>query len=202
MVGENVEGGATAAGPKKRSKLMVVLYILIALVLLIAVFLGVAALQPSDFRVSRSATISAPPSEIFPHVNELSKWQAWSPYDKRDPALKRTYSGPDSGTGASYHWNGNKQVGEGTMKIIESHPNELVKIDLHFIRPFEGTSIAAFTFEPEGAGTTRVTWNLEGKHTLIPKAMGLIMSMDKMIGSDFEAGLRNLKSVVEASPVK
>lgn len=192
-------GNAEAVTPKKRSPLRYVLYVLIAIVLLVAIPFGVAATRPDDFRVTRSLSIPAPPSAVFPHVNDLRKWEAWSPYDKRDPAMKRTYTGPESGTGAKYAWNGNNEVGEGSSTIIESRPNELVKLDLHFIRPFEGRNVADFTFKPEKkSDNTLVTWSLEGKHTLISKVMCLFMSMDKMVGADFETGLQNLKTVVNA----
>ncbi|MGE3315915.1 MAG: SRPBCC family protein [Planctomycetaceae bacterium] len=173
------------------------IYILIAVGVLLAAFLLTAALKSPDFRVSRTLTIDAPASAIFPHVNDLHRWEAWSPYDKRDPSMKRIYEGAESGVGAKYTWDGNSQVGEGMSTIIESRPNELVKIDLEFRRPFAGTSVAQFQFEPASEQKTAVTWSLEGKHTFFPRAMGLIMSMDKMIGGDFEVGLNSLKSVVE-----
>ena len=165
-------------------------------VLLIA-FSIVAALQPSTLRVSRTAAIAAPPAEVFAHVNNLRKWQAWSPYDKRDPNLQRTYEGPEEGAGASYVWNGNSEVGEGRSTIVESRPDELIEFKLEFVRPFAGTNKATFSFQPQG-DQTAVTWALDCKCGFCAKAMGLFISMDKMIGGDFETGLANLKSVVEA----
>lgn len=187
---------ANAVSPSGNGRTMF-LYILIALAIVIGAFLLTAALKSPDFRVSRTLRMEAPPAAIFPHVNNLRKWEAWSPYDKRDPTMKRTYEGPESGVGAKYTWNGNNQVGEGSSTIGESRPDELVKIDLEFRRPFSGTSVARFSFAPEGNNSTAVTWSLEGKHAFIPRAMGLIMSMDKMIGGDFEVGLANLKAIVE-----
>ena len=133
---------------------------------------------------------------IFPLVNDFHQWTAWSPYDKRDPAMKRTYEGPPAGTGASYAWSGNGHVGEGRSTIIESRPSELVRIKLEFVRPFAGTNTAEFTFQPQGKRTT-VTWALAGKYNFMSKAVGLVMNMDKMIGGDFDEGLANLKTVVE-----
>lgn len=173
--------------------------ILIAVALAVAAFLVAAALQPADFRVTRTTTIDAPAAAIFPRVNCLRSWEEWSPYDKRDPAMKRTYEGPESGVGSKYTWNGNNQVGEGISTIIESRPNDLIRIDLEFIRPFAGKSIADFTFVPDGNGTA-VTWGISGKHSFIARAMCLVMNMDKMIGGDFETGLASLKRTVESTP--
>ena len=165
--------------------------------LLLIAFSIVVVMQPSSLRVSRTATISAPPEEVFAHVNNLRKWQAWSPYDKRDPKMQRTYEGPEEGTGASYVWNGNNEVGEGRSTIVESRPGELVEFKLEFVRPFAGTNTARFSFEPRGEQTA-VTWALDCKCGFCAKAMGLFISMDKMIGNDFEAGLANLKKLVES----
>lgn len=159
-------------------------------------FVIVAALQPADFRISRQATIAAPPAAIFPHVNDLSKWQAWSPWENLDPNLKRTYDGPASGAGASYAWVGNSQVGEGRMTITESQTNKLVQIRLEFVKPFQATNQSEFIFAPSG-GQTAVTWSMTGKHTFMGKAMCLVMNMDKLIGKNFEDGLAKLKAVAE-----
>lgn len=126
--------------------------ILIALAAIVAVivivFVVVAAMQPTDFRVSRAATISAPPPAVFAQVNDFHKLEAWSPYDKRDPAMKKTYEGAPAGTGASYSWNGNNEVGEGRSTITDSRPNDLIRIKLQFVRPFACTNTAEFTFKP------------------------------------------------------
>jgi hypothetical protein len=158
----------------------------------------VVALQPADFRVTRSATIAAPPEAVFPHVNELKKWEAWNPWGKLDPAMKLTYEGPATGVGAAYAWVGNNQVGEGRMTITESRAHEFVRFKLDFFKPMAGTSEAEFTFKPQG-NQTEVAWTMTGKNNFIAKAMCLFMSMDKMIGGQFEKGLGDLKSMAEAA---
>jgi hypothetical protein len=154
------------------------------------------ALRPSEFRVSRTETIQASAAEVFEQVNDFHRWTQWSPYDQRDPAMKRTYEGPPAGVGASYAWNGNHEVGEGRSTIAESRPNELIRIRLEFFRPFAGVNVAEFRFVPQGEATA-TTWSLSGRHNLMSKAIGLFINMDKMIGRDFEAGLANLKRLVE-----
>ena len=177
--------------------LNVVIGIVVVFAVVVIGFVIVAALQPTNFHISRQATIAAPPAAVFPHVNDLSKWRAWSPWENLDPDLKRTYEGPSSGEGASYAWVGNSQVGEGRMTITESKPNDLVRIRLEFIKPFQATNQSEFTFEPSG-GQTAVTWSMTGKNTFMGKAMSLVMNMDKMIGKNFEDGLAKLKNVSEA----
>jgi hypothetical protein len=169
--------------------------------LVIALFVIVVAMRPADFRIARTVTMAAPAARIFPNVNDFRQWQAWSPYDKRDPDMKRTYEGAPAGVGAVYGWNGDNNVGEGRSTIVESKAPELVRIKLEFFRPFKGTNQAEFTFQPNGSGTA-VTWALEGKYNFITKAMGLFLSMDKMIGGDFEQGLANLKANVEVKVVE
>ena len=175
--------------------------ILIGLLLLLLVLAVIVALQPSQYRVERSVTVAAPPAVVFPQVNELKKWEAWSPWAKMDPAMKQTYEGPAAGTGASYAWAGNNQVGEGRMTITESRPSELIRFHLEFFKPMAGTNTAEFTFKPEGDQTT-VTWSMTGDKNFIAKAMCLFMSMDKMVGGQFEKGLADLKSVAEAANKK
>ena len=177
-----------------RKKLLIVLGIVAGL---ITVFLIVVALQPSDFRVTRSAKMAAPPAEPFAQVNDFHNWDAWSPGDKIDPAMKRTYAGPSAGVGAVYSWVGNQDVGEGRMTITESREPELIQIKLEFLKPMEGLCPTEFTFKPDGEQTL-VTWTMSGKHNFIAKAMCLFMNMDKMIGDEFEKGLANMKKVVEA----
>jgi hypothetical protein len=170
--------------------------ILIGVVAIIAVFLIVVALQPSAFRVTRQATITAAPDAVFAYVNDLHNWDAWSPWAKLDPEMKKSYEGASSGEGAIYAWNGNKEVGEGRTTIIESRPSELIHIKLEFLRPFACRNDVEFTFEPQDDGTL-VTWKMWGENNFIAKAVHLFMDMDKMVGGDFEKGLANLKSVVE-----
>src|SRR6187401_1462645 len=135
--------------------------ILIGLAVLVVVFIVIVALRPSDFTVTRSGTISAPASTVFAQVNDFHKWEAWSPWAKIDPAMKTTYDGPASGTGAIYTWAGNDQVGEGRMTILESRPGELVKIKLEFLKPFAATNQADFAFKGDGSQTS-VTWSMSG----------------------------------------
>ncbi len=175
------------------------LKILIGLVVVIVALVIVIALRPSDFRITRSATIAAPAGTIFPHVNDLHQWEAWSPWDKLDPNMKKTYEGAPSGVGASYSWTGNNQVGEGKVTITESRPSELVGLRLDFVKPFAGTNAVEFTFVPQGSDTV-VTWTMTGKYNFVCKAIGLFMDMDKMCGDQFNQGLAQLKSVAEAKP--
>lgn len=172
--------------------------IILALVLIVGVFFVVAAFQPKDFSVTRATTIEAPSTTVFDQVNDFHKWEAWSPWAKRDPQMKQTFEGPASGAGASYAWVGNNQVGEGRMTILESRPGELVKIKLEFIKPFAATNTAEFTFKTEGTKTA-VNWTMSGEKNLMSKAFGLVMNMDKMIGGDFEKGLADLKRVSESA---
>ena len=173
--------------------------ILISLAVIVIVFVVIVALQPSDFRVARSTTISAPPAAVFAQVNDFHKWEAWNPWGKIDPAMKQTYEGAPAGTGAIYTWAGNKEVGEGRMTIIESRPSDLIRVKLEFMKPFRATNIALFTIKPEGKQTV-VTWSMTGQNNFMAKAIHLFMNMDKMIGGQFEKGLAEMKSVVEASP--
>jgi uncharacterized protein YndB with AHSA1/START domain len=174
------------------------LIILIALATIILALVLIIAIQPSEFRVARTATISAPPSTVFAQVNDFHNWEAWSPWAKLDPAMKKTFEGSPAGAGAVYSWVGNNEVGEGRSTIIESRPHELIRITLVFVRPFACTNTAEFSFKPDGNQTT-VTWSLAGKNSFMAKAVGLIMNMDKMVGGQFEQGLAQLKSVVETS---
>jgi uncharacterized protein YndB with AHSA1/START domain len=172
--------------------------LLIAIPVLIAIFLVIVAMQPSDFRVVRSTTIAAPPEAVFPHVNELKKWDAWSPWAKLDPNAKSTFEGPEAGTGAVMTWAGNNDVGEGRMTITENRPNELVQFKLEFYKPMAGTCTAEFAFKPEGNQTT-VTWSMSGQNNFMAKAVGLFMDCDAMVGGQFEQGLANLKSATEGA---
>jgi hypothetical protein len=173
--------------------------ILIALVVIVVGLVAVIALQPARYRVSRSATIAAPAPVVFAQVNDFHRWAAWSPWEKIDPAMKRTYEGPPAGVGASYTWAGNGEVGEGRMTIVESRPSDLIQVKLEFVKPFAGTSVAEFTFKPEG-DRTQVTWSMTGDKNFIAKAIHLVMSMDRMIGDQFDKGLAAMKTVAEAAP--
>jgi hypothetical protein len=177
--------------------------ILIALVVIVVGLVAVIALQPARYRVSRSTTIAAPAPVVFAQVNDFHRWAAWSPWEKIDPAMKRTYEGPPAGVGASYTWAGNGEVGEGRMAIVESRPSDLIQVKLEFVKPFAGTSVAEFTFKPEGkpdGDRTLVTWSMTGDKNFIAKAIHLVMSMDRMIGDQFDKGLAAMKTVAEAAP--
>jgi hypothetical protein len=178
-------------------KMSIVKKLLIVLALIVAAFLIVVALQPSTFKVERSAKILAAPPDVFAQINDFRKWDAWSPWAKLDPAMKTTFDGPAEGTGAIYAWTGNKEVGEGRMTLTESRPSELIRIKLEFIKPFASTAATEFTFKPETGDQTLVTWTMAGENNFISKAFCLFMNMDKMIGGDFEKGLASLKSVTE-----
>jgi len=169
----------------------------IAVIVILAVFSGVAAMQPDTYTVVRTADIAAPPAEVFGLINDFHKWEGWSPWAKIDPQMKNTYSGPDSGTGASYYWIGNDEVGEGRMTITASQPTQAVKIKLEFLKPFASNAITDFTVSPAGAGS-KVEWAMAGESSFITKAMCLVMGgMDKMIGPDFEKGLTQMKALAE-----
>jgi len=171
--------------------------ILILAVIAVIIFIIVAAMQPSDFRITRTGTITAPASVVFAQVNDLQKWDAWSPWAKLDPEAKNTFEGPASGVGAIMRWSGNNKVGQGSMAIMESRPDEFISFKLEFLKPFAATNTSEFTFNSENNKTT-VTWSMYGKNNFMSKAIGLIMSCDKMVGGQFEQGLATLKSVVEA----
>jgi hypothetical protein len=171
--------------------------ILIAIAAIVVVFIIIVATRPADFRVTRTATISAPAAVVFAHVNDFHKWGAWSPWEKLDPELKRTFEGPAAGTGAIYRWTGNSKVGEGRMTIMESRPSELIRIRLEFLKPFMATNTAEFAIKPQGNQTV-VTWSMFGKNNFMAKAFHMFVDFDKMVGGDFEKGLGGMKSVAEA----
>lgn len=168
----------------------------IVIILLIALA-GFINTRPDEFSVTRSATINAPAAKIFEQVNNLKKWENWSPWAKLDPSAKTTFEGPDAGVGAIMRWDGNMDVGAGSMTITDSKPDELIAFQLDFLKPMEGTNTAEFTFKPEGE-RTMVNWTMSGKNNFIAKAMGLFIDCEKMVGEQFDKGLANIKAVVEA----
>jgi uncharacterized protein YndB with AHSA1/START domain len=172
------------------------LTILSAALLLLLAFLVVVAIQPSTFRVSRSTDIAAPPEIVFAEVNDLHRWEAWSPWAKIDPASRTTYAGAESGEGAIMSWAGSDKVGEGRMTIVESQPGRLIRLRLDFIKPFQATNMAEFRFEPAADGTS-VTWSISGERNFVFKAMGLLINCNKMMGDQFDKGLVQLKAVAE-----
>lgn len=158
----------------------------------------VIANQPTDFTISRSATINAPISKVFAQVNNLHNWQKWSPWAKLDPNSKASYQGPIEGVDSVFSWSGNNEVGVGKMTIIESKPNEYIKLKLDFEKPFKDTSFSEFTFKSEDGKDTSVTWSMMGKRNFVTKAISLVMNCEKMIGGFYEKGLSNLKTLVES----
>jgi uncharacterized protein YndB with AHSA1/START domain len=154
--------------------------------------LAYAVTRPDSFRVERSAIVAAPSETVFALLNDFHQWLRWSPWEKLDPEMNRTHSGAERGKGAVYAWSGNKKVGSGRMEILESQSPSRVKIQLDFLTPFEAHNVTTFTLEPV-AGGTRVHWQMEGPHTFMTKVMCVFVSMDKMVGKDFEAGLANLQ---------
>ena len=172
--------------------------ILISIPTIIVVFLIIVAMQPSNYRLARSLVIAAPPDAVFPHINELKKWEAWNPWGKADPNMKLTYGGPASGVGANYSWAGNNEVGEGRATITESRPDESVKYKMEFFKPMSASSEMEFAFKPQGS-QTEVTVTVTGEKNFMAKAFCLFVSMDKMIGGKFEKALVDLKAIVESS---
>jgi uncharacterized protein YndB with AHSA1/START domain len=168
----------------------------IAIGVAIAAVLIFAATQPDTFRVQRATTIKAPPERVFPLINDFQRWDAWSPWEKKDPAMKRTFGTATGGKGAVYGWEGNKDVGQGRMEIAESVAPSNVTIKLDFVEPWESHNIVEFTLQPQGE-TTNITWAMHGPMPYVSKLMSIFMDMDRMIGKDFEAGLANLKAVAE-----
>lgn len=177
--------------------LIVILLVLLALV---AVALVVAATRPDAFRIERSIMIKAPADRIYPFIDDFRQWRAWSPFEELDPALRRTYGGAERGVGATYAWDGSGKAGAGRMAIAEAEPARRVLIDLDFIKPFEAHNKAEFTIAPEGDGS-RVTWAMYGPNPLVAKVMQLFVSVDSMVGGDFERGLASLKALAERPAV-
>jgi uncharacterized protein YndB with AHSA1/START domain len=171
--------------------------IILVLTILIAGFLIFVATRPAHFSITRSAVFPSSPDKVFPLVNDFHQWGEWSPWAKMDPNSKVTIGGPPSGVGATHAWSGNNEVGEGSMLITESRPNELIKLDLNFIKPMQAKNLTVFTFKPSGTGT-EVTWTMSGENGFMGKLFGVIINCDKMVGGQFETGLANMKAVAEA----
>ena len=168
----------------------------IGILILIVGIHAFAATKPDTFRVERTATINAPAETVFALVNDFRQWDTWSPWEKLDPNMKKTHSGSPSGVGAVYAWEGNSDAGAGQMEITESVPPSSVTIDLDFTAPFESSSVTEFTLVPVGDATT-VTWSMHGRNQFLGKLMSVFISMDAMVGKDFEEGLANLKARAE-----
>lgn len=176
--------------------------ILLALIALVVVsvlaILGVASTKPATYRVERAASIAAAPATVFGLVNDFHRWPEWSPWENLDPAMKKTFDGPQSGAGSSYAWAGNDQVGEGKMTITESVPDLGLAIRLEFIKPWKAVNDVRFAFTPAGPGTD-VHWSMNGNHNFVSKVMCVFVSMDQLIGKDLETGLENLKALAEST---
>jgi len=170
--------------------------IAMVIVLLIAAVLLYATTRPDTFQVQRAATIQAPPQKVFDQINDFSRWGAWSPWEKKDPGMKRTYGSVTAGKGAMYAWDGNKDVGQGSMEITESTPSSRLAIRLSFLKPFEAQNNVEFTLEPKGSAT-QVTWTMRGPVPYISKIIHMFFDVDRMVGADFEAGLASLKAIAE-----
>jgi len=165
-------------------------------VLLVAAVLIFAATRPDSLRVQRAASIKAPPEKIFPLISDFKRWAAWSPYEKKDPGMKRSYGGAAEGKGATYAWDGDSNVGQGRMEITDAQSPGRVAIKLDFTRPFEAHNNVVFTLLAKG-DATEVTWDMQGPANYLSKLIGVFVNMDRMIGQDFEVGLANLRSVAE-----
>jgi hypothetical protein len=171
--------------------------IVIVVVLLVVGILGYAATRPDSFEVQRRTTIRAAADSIFPLLDDFHQWSAWSPWEKLDPEMTRTFSGEERGKGAIYAWEGNKKVGQGRMEIVGSNAPTRMTVKLDFIKPWESQNLTDFSLDERADGTT-LTWTMRGHHTFMMKLMGVFMSLDKMIGKDFEAGLASIKEIAEA----
>jgi hypothetical protein len=178
--------------------LEIIAIIAVILAIVIAVVLILASTKPATFRIQRSSVMEAPAEAIFPLVSDFHRWTKWSPWENRDPALKRTYSGAESGKGAVYAWEGNKNVGSGRMEMLDASSPSKITIKLDFLKPFEAHNTAEFTFVSErGTSATNVIWLMRGPSSFMSRVMQVFMDFDKMIGRDFETGLANLKRLTE-----
>ena len=163
---------------------------------LIVGLLGYAATRPGTFQVKRNQSMQAPPDRIYPLIADYRNWAAWSPYEKLDPTMNKTFSGAASGKGAVYNWAGNNKAGEGRMEIVDAVSPRLIKIKLDFLKPFEGHNTSEFTLDTRG-GSTNVTWAMYGPMPFMFKLMSIFVNMDNMLGKDFAEGLSNLKAIAE-----
>ncbi|ANV99462.1 SRPBCC family protein [Bradyrhizobium icense] len=176
--------------------LEVIAIIAVILAIAIAVVLILAATKPNTLRMQRTISIRAPAERIFPLISDFQQWRSWSPYEEKDPAMKRTYGGAERGTGAVYAWDGDKNVGFGRMEILEAATPRKIVVKLDFFKPFEGHNTAEFTMLPQGDGT-HFTWLMHGPANFMSRLIQVFMNLDRMIGRDFEVGLANLKTLTE-----
>ena len=171
-------------------------YVIVLLIVVIVGVLAVASRKPATLRLSRSAVIAAAPERVYPLLEDFHEWTKWSPWEDRDPNMTRTYTGAIRGVGAKYAWAGNRKAGSGSMEITDAKPSSDLTIALHFLKPFEAHNTTEFTLRPQGQ-MTEVTWTMSGDNTFASKLFSVFVSMDKLVGKDFEAGLAALKSVAE-----
>jgi uncharacterized protein YndB with AHSA1/START domain len=171
--------------------------IVVVVVVLIAIVFALAASKPNEFAVQRTTRIAAPPERIFPHIADFRRWEAWSPWERMDPAMRKTYSGAATGLGSVYEWEGNSKVGKGRMEMTEVTAPKSATVKLDFLKPFEAHNTARFTLVPADAGTD-VTWSMFGPSPFVTKVMGVFMNMDQLVGKDFERGLASLKTASES----
>jgi uncharacterized protein YndB with AHSA1/START domain len=176
--------------------LEIIATVAVVLAIAIAIILILAATKSNSFSVQRATTVKAPPEKIFPLINDFHQWVTWSPYEHKDPAMKRSYGGAESGKGAVYGWEGNKNVGSGRMEILDTSVPAKIVIKLDFFTPFEGHNTAEFTMLPQG-DATNVIWLMHGPASFMSKLMQVFINLDHMIGKDFEIGLANLKRLTE-----
>jgi hypothetical protein len=169
---------------------------IVFIAIVIIALLVMASRRPDEFSVVRSIDLHASPNRIFAQINDFKSWAAWSPWEKLDPDMNRSFSGAMSGEGAKYAWVGNKKVGEGSMEITRSVPSSNMQLDLHFLKPFKADNVTEFTLMPKG-DVTNLKWEMRGRTPFMFKVMHMFFNMDKMVGKDFDAGLANLKAIVE-----
>lgn len=176
------------------------LYIVLGLAALVLAVVAYASTRPDTFEIARSAGIEGAPDKIFPLINDLRLFSTWSPFEKKDPNMKRVFSGPESGKGQRYDWDGNREIGKGFLVISDSSQPSKVEFDLNMLKPMKAIHQVTFTLVPEG-NTTKVTWAMRGEVPLFAKVIHLFVDMDRMCGGEFDKGLASLKSLVEGAPV-
>ena len=173
--------------------------LLVLLVFALAGLLFYANAQPTDFRIERSIEIAAPPERVFPYLSDFKGWAQWSPWERKDPAMTREYGAVTAGPGATYSWSGNADVGTGSMRILEVVPVSRVAIELSFTAPMEDQSTVEFELVPTPSGGSIVIWSMPGENNFLSKIITVFVSLDRMVGPDFESGLARLKSIAEGS---
>jgi len=171
--------------------------ILLVLVAAIVAVLAYAAIQPDTFSLSRSTSIAATPERLYPLIADMKAFNGWNPWLRKDPTSRLTYEGPPSGVGSAYAWE-SAQLGAGRMEVTELTPNSRMAAKLEFLKPMVAHNRVEFTLQPQGAATN-VTWTMSGPMPYLSKLICVFVSMDRMVGPDFEAGLANLKAQAEKS---